>query len=81
MRPVPVGDPTLPTLRDPRTFDGLTRLLLSGGAWPADDPQPVGEVHVMAGLDNRWSPTADTAAPSSPAWCGWATSSSTRTRP
>ncbi|MFE9628828.1 FAD-dependent oxidoreductase [Streptomyces sp. NPDC006527] len=59
----PVDDPTLPALRDPRTFDGLARLFPSSGAWLADDPQPVGEVHVMAGLDNRWSPTADTAGP------------------
>jgi flavin-dependent dehydrogenase len=59
----PVDDPTLPALRDPRTFDNLARLFPSSGAWLSHDPQPVGEVHIMAGLDNRWSPTADDAGP------------------
>ncbi|MFI6036052.1 FAD-dependent oxidoreductase [Streptomyces sp. NPDC051315] len=59
----PVDDPTLPALRDPQTFDELARLFPSGGAWLSHDPQPVGEVHIMAGLDNRWSPTADDAGP------------------
>jgi len=58
-----VDDPTLPALRDPRTFDDLARLFPSSAAWLSHDLQPVGGVHVMAGLDNRWSPTADEAGP------------------
>ncbi|MFE0457351.1 NAD(P)/FAD-dependent oxidoreductase [Streptomyces sp. NPDC058914] len=58
-----VKDPTLPALRDPATFDALARLFPSTGAWLSADPRPVGEVHVMAGLDNRWSPTADGSGP------------------
>ncbi|MEU9558534.1 NAD(P)/FAD-dependent oxidoreductase [Streptomyces fumanus] len=58
-----VEDPTLPALRDPATFDALARLFPSTGAWLSTGPRPVGEVHVMAGLDNRWSPTADRSGP------------------
>lgn len=58
-----VKDPTPPRLRDPATFDALARLFPSTGAWLSTDPRPAGEVHVMAGLDNRWSPTADGSGP------------------
>jgi 2-polyprenyl-6-methoxyphenol hydroxylase-like FAD-dependent oxidoreductase len=58
-----VKDPTLPALRDPATFDALARLFPSTGAWLSTGPRPVGKVHVMAGLDNRWSPTADESGP------------------
>ncbi|MGW2449475.1 FAD-dependent oxidoreductase [Streptomyces sp. NPDC001675] len=58
-----VKDPTLPALRDPHTFDALARLFPSTRAWLSADPQPVGGVHVMAGLDNRWSPTSDASGP------------------
>ncbi|MCL7425447.1 NAD(P)/FAD-dependent oxidoreductase [Streptomyces sp. YS415] len=54
-----VKDPTLPALRDPATFDALARLFPSTGAWLSTGPLPVGDVQVMAGLDNHWSPTAD----------------------
>ncbi|MGC0211933.1 NAD(P)/FAD-dependent oxidoreductase [Streptomyces levis] len=56
-----VGDPTLPALREPAVFDALARLFPSTGACPATTPWPVGGVHVMAGLDNRWSPPSDGA--------------------
>ncbi|MER6345291.1 FAD-dependent oxidoreductase [Streptomyces sp. NPDC001595] len=58
-----VKEPTLPALRDARTFDALARLFPSTGAWLSADPHPVGDVHIMAGLDNRWSPTADASGP------------------
>ncbi|MDN3270372.1 hypothetical protein [Streptomyces sp. MA15] len=58
-----VKDPTLPALRDPATFGVLVRLFPSTGAWLSTGPRPVGEVHVMAGFDNRWSPTADESGP------------------
>ncbi|MFJ9036675.1 NAD(P)/FAD-dependent oxidoreductase [Streptomyces sp. NPDC102406] len=58
-----VKDPTLPALRAPRVFDELARLFPAVEAWSAQAPQPVGDVHVMAGLDNRWSPTADGSGP------------------
>lgn len=35
----------------------------SAGAWLSDRPEPVGGVHVMAGLDNHWAPSADADGP------------------
>ncbi|MFF5187372.1 NAD(P)/FAD-dependent oxidoreductase [Streptomyces sp. NPDC000345] len=58
-----VKDPTLRALRDPGTFDALARLFPSTAAWLSAGPRPVGDVHIMAGLDNRWSPTADASGP------------------
>ncbi|MGC5038106.1 FAD-dependent oxidoreductase [Streptomyces sp. DT190] len=56
-------DPTLPALNDPHVFDGLARTFPSSAAWLDRDPRPVGAVHVMAGLDNQWTPTADGSEP------------------
>ncbi|MET9437242.1 FAD-dependent oxidoreductase [Streptomyces sp. NPDC006551] len=58
-----VKDPTLSALRDPATFDALARLFPATEAWLSNLPQSVGEVYVMAGLDNRWSPTSDKSGP------------------
>ncbi|MFE1199535.1 FAD-dependent oxidoreductase [Streptomyces olivaceoviridis] len=56
-------DPTLPALRDPQVFDELARMFPSTHAWLSARPRPVGGVHVMAGLDNQWTPTADSNGP------------------
>ncbi|MFE6196102.1 FAD-dependent oxidoreductase [Streptomyces sp. NPDC057838] len=57
------ADPTLPALNDPHVFDGLARSFPSSGAWLGRGPRPVGAVHLMAGLDNQWTPTADGSRP------------------
>ncbi|MDR6974314.1 2-polyprenyl-6-methoxyphenol hydroxylase-like FAD-dependent oxidoreductase [Streptomyces sp. 3330] len=56
-------DPTLPALTDPNVFDALAVLFPSSGAWLAEGAEPVGGVHIMAGLHNRWRPTADERGP------------------
>ena len=56
-------DPTLPALAAPEVFDELAAAFPSSGAWLAEGAKPVSSVHIMAGLDNQWSPTADEQGP------------------
>ncbi|MDW6064248.1 FAD-dependent oxidoreductase [Streptomyces sp. FXJ1.4098] len=56
-------DPTLPALADPEVFDALAAAFPSSGAWLAEGAKPTSGVHIMAGLDNQWSPTADEQGP------------------
>ncbi|MGP3922748.1 NAD(P)/FAD-dependent oxidoreductase [Streptomyces sp. 8N616] len=58
-----VSDPTLPALRDPLVFDELARCFPSTGPWLALDPDPLTDVVIMAGLDNRWTALVDSLGP------------------
>ena len=60
---LPVGDPTRATLRDPAVFDSVARLFPACRAWLALDHEAVGDVQVMAGLDNRWTALVDERGP------------------
>ena len=60
---LPVGDPTRATLRDPAVFDSVARLFPACRAWLALDHKAVGDVQVMAGLDNRWTALVDERGP------------------
>lgn len=60
---VPVGDPTRLALRDPAVFDAVARRFPASGPWLGLEPESLGDVHVMAGLDNRWTALVDGAGP------------------
>ncbi|GIG63080.1 hypothetical protein Lfu02_74520 [Longispora fulva] len=60
---VPVTDPTRLALRDPAVFDAAARRFPASGPWLGLDPDGMGDVQVMAGLDNRWSGLVDEAGP------------------
>jgi hypothetical protein len=58
-----LGNPGLPALRDPHVFENVARRFPSTGAWLALEPTPLGGVHVMAGIDNRWTSFVDASGP------------------
>ncbi|MFG2885298.1 FAD-dependent oxidoreductase [Streptomyces sp. NPDC048297] len=60
---VPLTDPALPALLVPEMFDAVARTFPSSGAWLALDPEGIGGVHVMAGLENRWTSLVDGEGP------------------
>ena len=60
---LPVSDPTRAALRDPAVFDSVARLFPACRAWLALDHEAVGDVKVMAGLDNRWTALVDERGP------------------
>ena len=60
---LPVSDPTRAALRDPAVFDSVARLFPACRAWLALDHEAVGDVQVMAGLDNRWTALVDERGP------------------
>ncbi|AUG80232.1 FAD-dependent oxidoreductase [Kitasatospora sp. MMS16-BH015] len=60
---VSVADPTRARLRDPAVFDAAARLFPGTAAWLELDHQPVTPVHIMAGLENRWTALVDEQGP------------------
>jgi flavin-dependent dehydrogenase len=60
---ISVNDPTRTALRDPAVFDSLAALFPGPAAWLALDAKGIDEVHIMAGLDNRWTALVDDAGP------------------
>lgn len=60
---VSVEDPTRGALRDPQVFDSAAKAFPAGREWLAQDHRPVGPVHVMAGLNNRWTALVDEHGP------------------
>lgn len=60
---VSVHDPVRAALGDPAVFDAAARLFPAPAAWLALEPEPIGDVHVMAGLDNRWTALVDETGP------------------
>jgi flavin-dependent dehydrogenase len=60
---ISVNDPTRTALRDPAVFDSLAALYPGPGAWLALDAKGVDAVHIMAGLDNRWTALVDDEGP------------------
>lgn len=60
---VPVDDPARLALRDPAVFDQAARRFPASGPWLALEPEGMGDVQVMAGLDNRWVALVDDAGP------------------
>jgi 2-polyprenyl-6-methoxyphenol hydroxylase-like FAD-dependent oxidoreductase len=60
---VSTADPTRTALRDPQVFEAVARSFPAVAAWLALEPEAVSDVHVMAGLDNRWTSLVDRAGP------------------
>ncbi len=60
---IPVADPTRTALRDPTVFDSLAAIFPAPGAWLGLGAKGIGDVHIMAGLDNRWSALVDQDGP------------------
>lgn len=60
---ISVNDPTRTALRDPAVFDSLAGLFPGPGAWLALDAKGADTVHIMAGLDNRWTALVDREGP------------------
>lgn len=60
---VPVTDPTRGELRSAEVFEAVVRSFPTCAAWRALGAQPITPVHVMAGLDNRWTAYADGEGP------------------
>ncbi|BAJ33277.1 MULTISPECIES: FAD-dependent oxidoreductase [Kitasatospora] len=60
---VSVEDPARTALRDPDAFDAAARTFPAARDWLALDQRPTGPVHVMAGLDNRWTALVDERGP------------------
>ncbi len=60
---VSVADPTRTALRDPVVFDSLAALFPGPAAWLALDAKSIGDVRIMAGLDNRWTALVDQHGP------------------
>lgn len=60
---VSVEDPTRVALRDPQVFDAAASVFACGKDWLSLDHRPVSPVHVMAGLDNRWTALVDEHGP------------------
>ena len=60
---MPVSDPTRAALRDPAVFDSRRPPLPRRRAWLALEPEAVGDVQMMAGLDNRWTALVDERGP------------------
>ena len=60
---VPIDEPGRLALRDPDVFDRAARRFPASGPWLELEPEGLGEVQVMAGLDNRWSAYVDENGP------------------
>jgi 2-polyprenyl-6-methoxyphenol hydroxylase-like FAD-dependent oxidoreductase len=60
---IAVADPTRTALRDPVTFDALAGIFPGPGAWLGLGAKGIGDVHIMAGLDNRWTALVDERGP------------------
>ncbi|NUT32724.1 MAG: NAD(P)-binding protein [Hamadaea sp.] len=60
---VPVTDPTRGALRDEDVFEAVVGSFPTCAAWRALGAEPISPVHVMAGLDNRWTAYADEDGP------------------
>jgi 2-polyprenyl-6-methoxyphenol hydroxylase-like FAD-dependent oxidoreductase len=60
---VPIDEPGRLALRDPAVFDRAARRFPASGPWLELEPEGLGEVQVMAGLDNRWSAYVDEHGP------------------
>jgi 2-polyprenyl-6-methoxyphenol hydroxylase-like FAD-dependent oxidoreductase len=60
---ISVNDPTRTALRDPAVFDSLAALFPGPGAWLALDAKGIDDIHIMAGLDNRWTALVDDHGP------------------
>lgn len=60
---VGTDDPTRGALRDPAVFEALARTFPGCADWLALPHDPVGPVHAMAGLDNRWTALVDEDGP------------------
>ncbi|MDH6136753.1 2-polyprenyl-6-methoxyphenol hydroxylase-like FAD-dependent oxidoreductase [Kitasatospora sp. MAA4] len=60
---VSTSDPTRGALRDPAVFEAVARTFAGCADWLALPHDPVGPVHAMAGLDNRWTSLVDEHGP------------------
>ncbi len=60
---ISVNDPTRTALRDPSVFDALAGIFPAPAAWLALGAKGIGDVHIMAGLDNRWTALVDDSGP------------------
>ncbi|MBB5872846.1 2-polyprenyl-6-methoxyphenol hydroxylase-like FAD-dependent oxidoreductase [Allocatelliglobosispora scoriae] len=60
---VPLAEARRAALRDPAVFDAAARRFPASGPWLALEPEALGDVQVMAGLDNRWTALVDDAGP------------------
>jgi hypothetical protein len=58
-----VTDPTRAALRDPVVFDSLASIFPAPRAWLALGAKGIGDVQIMAGLDNRWTALVDQHGP------------------
>ncbi|GAA3378310.1 FAD-dependent oxidoreductase [Streptomyces sannanensis] len=58
---VHTDDPTRAALRDPDVFEAAAAMFPPGAAWLALGAEPLSDVLPAAGLDNRWSASADEA--------------------
>jgi 2-polyprenyl-6-methoxyphenol hydroxylase-like FAD-dependent oxidoreductase len=57
------SDPQRRALRDPAVFEAAARAFPATAAWLALDPEPIGDVRAMGGLDNRWTALVDARGP------------------
>jgi flavin-dependent dehydrogenase len=60
---ISVSDPSRTALRDPVVFDALAGIFPGPAAWLALGAKGIGDVHIMAGLDNRWTALVDEEGP------------------
>ena len=60
---VAVSDPARTTLRDEAVFEAAARAFPACAGWLAEGAKPISPVHVMAGLENRWTALADEQGP------------------
>ncbi|WP_211588615.1 NAD(P)/FAD-dependent oxidoreductase [Allorhizocola rhizosphaerae] len=60
---ISASDPTRAALRDPEVFDSLAAIFPGPGAWLARSAKGIGDMQIMAGLDNRWTALVDDAGP------------------
>jgi len=60
---VAVSDPTRASLRGEAVFEAAARAFPACAEWLAEGAEPISPVHVMAGLDNRWTAFADEQGP------------------
>jgi 2-polyprenyl-6-methoxyphenol hydroxylase-like FAD-dependent oxidoreductase len=60
---VSVQDPTRARLREPAVFDRVAAAFPGVAQWLGLDHEPVTEVHVMAGIENRWTSLVDELGP------------------